>query len=194
MYESYLIIVYAGSKTYQKDLKFEDFPSVVVSLVLSSLLSSCCCFSRPVAVSLLLSQRIFSSRRYSRPFVASLVLLLFFSSFRRFSRTVVLSLVLSLCLHSSRHFSRPVVASLVLPWFFSSCRCLFWPVTADSFSLPLAAYFPQASSYADHSWWFCHIQVLKEGFGKPWFPEISDIKFLWETSISYFTKIRISQN
>ena len=40
----------------------------------------------------------------------------------------------------------------------------------------------------------CHVQVLKEGFGKPWFPKISDIKFLWETSISYFTKIRISQN
>ena len=108
MYESYLIIVYAGSKTYQRDLKFEDFPSVVVSLVLSSLLSCCCCFSRPVAVSLLLSQRIFSSRRYSHPIVASLVLLLLLSSCRCFSRPVVVSLVLSTLLSYCCFVSCPV--------------------------------------------------------------------------------------
>ena len=111
MYESYLIIVYAGSKTYQKDLKFEDFPSVVVSLVLSSLLSSCCCFSvlslcrssshsvfSPLVATLILSLLLWSCCCFSRPVVVFLVLSLFLSSFRRFSRTVVLSLVLSLYL------------------------------------------------------------------------------------------------
>ena len=76
MYKSYLNIVFAESKMYQKDLKFEYLASVVVSLKLSLLLHSGPVVSSLVVLSLCLPSYLFltSSRCFSRPVAVSLFL------------------------------------------------------------------------------------------------------------------------